>query len=311
METKNLGNRKNKNNLHGYNDFASNAQPGLGFANHHGMRASHTFTILALVAAFVLSGCGSTKTEDSESLASDPIFSGGGSGGGSSSSNNTPIEGPDVCGNENLDPTIIIPPITYSFDVAGQNNPDPDLTQFVSAPFQADSKLCVRVRSGPAGPVNIPGNNFTAVYGCVQYRVTVRHAGQTTGGFSQFTNVLAVGGGTCKDPFTGSVITNMVSQTMNLNSYLSGPDDYEIKIDRPQYDFYCKLAKDAYDHPETYGYTTWWYFQHFGTFPTPDQLGSQAMYYVAGPNACPMKNAFQNHILSGTLKIQSNGMLPP
>jgi hypothetical protein len=161
------------------------------------------------------------------------------------------------------------PPITYTFSITGSGGVTPT---FTTPSVDTDSVLKIRVRSGIAGPISVPGSNFTANYGCITYNVTV--LGRTVQ-----VGPLAVNG--------GSVACQGASdnQVINFSDRLSpGHNVVTVQVSNPKYDFYY-IGCISYP---------WLYNAYpYGNY-------SCNLYY-------PLYNVYKNHTVTGSLDIQVNG----
>jgi len=199
-----------------------------------------------LIITFMLSACGMTNSNSTN----DPLVDDNNGG-----TILPPITFPDDGQGDPLD---------FSFSVSGSQGEDPEEVFTVNT----DSVLRLRVTSGPAQAIDLPGVSFTARYGCVQYAITVN-------GRTADTVILSVEGEDnqhCPDAPT--------SVLMDFSDRLGGPDAPTITVSDARYDFYCRL----------------WFRGVIG--------GGYNLY-------CPIRAAFKNHILSGTLKVQVNGTRAP
>jgi hypothetical protein len=159
----------------------------------------------------------------------------------------------------------------YSFQVTGSGGTAPSYT---TGAINTDNLLVIKVNAGPAGQLSVPGfySNFTANYNCVAYNITV-------GGRTVTTQTLKVPNASqswyAMDQCPGAPS----SQIINFSDRASpGHGDMFVTVSNARYDFYCDL-----------------YYQGMLS-------GTPSMY-------CPLRTAYMNHTLTGTIDVQVNGTI--
>jgi hypothetical protein len=113
-----------------------------------------------------------------------------------------------------------------NFSLNGTNSGNETYT---SAPFTTDNLLKVRLTALPAGVNTGGGTNFSAMYNCAGFTVSIP-------GQSQDSQPLAVNGGVIGMCQSGS------QQVFDFSSRLSpGHGPVSITVSNPKYDWYCML----------------------------------------------------------------------
>ncbi len=195
---------------------------------------------------------------------SDPDW---GSGGDTGSSDGT------------TDPVVVVPAPSYDFAVTGKGG---TADTFTAPIVDTDNLLQVRISAASAGQLSLSSgsySNFSANYGCVEYKVEAL-------GQSKSTGVLSVSGNSALCPGAPTY------RDLDFSSSLaSGHNSVNVKITEVRYDFYCLWAKD-----QNAGFA---YYYPYGSYYGYSQQNESLF--------CPTKTVFKNHTVNGRMQIRVNG----
>lgn len=229
---------------------------------------SLVFVFLFGMVSVFATGCGATTFESGNG----PIASGNGGAGGSG--------GTGGGGGSGEPPIPFEPDLSFNYDLTGVTGSNP---VWRSGTLPAvDTILKVRVKAESFGYVSVPTfGNYSVNPGCLQVRVGIKNASNPNAvPVSVTTPILRAEGGngsTCeywanynnqqiKDEFVRDFSSAIVGQ--------AGP--WEIQIEAARYDYYCQI------------------YPYYG--------------YMLGPilNNCTLKNVYSNHLVGGTVEVQTN-----
>ncbi len=233
------------------------------------------FLILGVLASATLSSCGSTSFNASKQVSNN-------NGGGGGGNNNPPPPEP---------PVSFFPNLSYSFGVTGNAGTTPKWTSDVVP--GVDTLLKVRVKALSNGYVNIPGyTNYSINPGCMEYRVGIKNASNPSAiPVSITTPILEAQNGAspaCEQYAAQANIQLKTEYVYDFSAAIVGQaGPWVVEVSNPRYDYYCQL------YPNTWIWIGYWW----------NQLGS------IGSN-CPLRNVYQNHLVEGSIEIQTNASPP-
>jgi len=232
------------------------------------MRDSLSYTqILSALAVlvFVISGCGeSNRNPDVVDTQQDFV-------------QNPPPSFPPIDPGPGLDDGN--PAIEVSFIVSGEpldGHTGPSFPAFETPPLNTDSLLKVRITSGPAGNLTLPGySNYTARYGCVGYTISPMSCDFNG------ENCLDIGAGVAVilavEGESHSNCSNApTSVVKDFSVWLGGPGPIKIKVDNAKYDHFCYEKS-----------------------------------FLIGQCSSPLGRVYDYHTATGTLDIQVNSLASP
>ena len=220
-----------------------------------------------LILTLALSACGSSaKQQVAATPAGSVSGSGSGSGGsGSGSSTSGGSTSSSTSGSSSSNDQTI----SFSFDILGDRGGSVSHT-WDSPTIDTDSKLIVKISANPASYA-VNGTGFVGQYGCARFNVKVLNQMITT-------KPLAVNGGSpfCKDSSGNAAPTY---DTLNFSSRMTaGHAAPVVEISNAAYDFDCLGC--MYYAPQAYN-----------------------AYLYGCSYYCPMRPAFKNHTVSGTIDV--------
>lgn len=186
-------------------------------------------------------------------------------------------------------PTNLLPPETYSFKV---NGPNGAIKSQVFPATSTDNILKVTVITNSYGSVE--GSNQSVGYNCVQYNVTVRPQGATSGGSTKQAFVSLTG-----QPGTGKCQGALAQPVLDFSSTLTtGHGAMEVSIAATNSDNCRKYHWNNY-YGWIYGAPTD-YETYYGQVSNP-------VVYGIGYAGCSLDVIYDTYNVVGSVQIHTNG----